>query len=123
MVDAQLPRRLANALVDLGHDVIHTLDLPDRNSPSSPVTLVTAEALDGRVVGLVALILLPSLVEPVGAGRMQCQMKELFVSRSARSGGVGEAPLRWSARFAARSWVRSDGLERRSGKRLRHPLL
>ena len=29
LVDAQLPRRLVCELVDLGHDAIHTLDLPE----------------------------------------------------------------------------------------------
>jgi predicted nuclease of predicted toxin-antitoxin system len=32
LIDAQLPRRLARELVDLGHDVIHTLDLPAKNA-------------------------------------------------------------------------------------------
>lgn len=31
LVDAQLPRRLATHLQSLGHDVLHTLDLPDGN--------------------------------------------------------------------------------------------
>ncbi|MDQ4055675.1 MAG: DUF5615 family PIN-like protein [Actinomycetota bacterium] len=32
LVDAQLPRRLARELNGWGHDAIHTLDLPDRNT-------------------------------------------------------------------------------------------
>ena len=31
LVDAQLPRRLARPLVALGHDALHTLDLPAGN--------------------------------------------------------------------------------------------
>jgi predicted nuclease of predicted toxin-antitoxin system len=31
IVDAQLPRRLGHQLKELGHDAIHTLDLPDGN--------------------------------------------------------------------------------------------
>ena len=31
LVDAQLPRRLAYRLRDAGHDVLHTLDLPEGN--------------------------------------------------------------------------------------------
>jgi predicted nuclease of predicted toxin-antitoxin system len=31
LVDAQLPRRVAQLLRSLGHDAIHTLDLPDGN--------------------------------------------------------------------------------------------
>ncbi|NUQ06411.1 MAG: DUF5615 family PIN-like protein [Anaerolineae bacterium] len=34
LVDAQLPRRLALATAAAGHDVIHTLDLPDGNTTS-----------------------------------------------------------------------------------------
>ena len=31
LIDAQLPKRLAGHLSDLGHDAIHTLDLPGGN--------------------------------------------------------------------------------------------
>jgi predicted nuclease of predicted toxin-antitoxin system len=31
LVDAQLPRRLALAISQAGHDALHTLDLPDAN--------------------------------------------------------------------------------------------
>ncbi len=31
LIDAQLPKRLALALQDIGYDVVHTLDLPDKN--------------------------------------------------------------------------------------------
>lgn len=34
LVDAQLPKRLARWLAMQGHDVIHTLDLPDKNRTS-----------------------------------------------------------------------------------------
>ena len=34
LVDAQLPRRLAITLRDQGHDILHTLDLPDSNRTS-----------------------------------------------------------------------------------------
>ncbi len=34
LVDAQLPRWLANKLRDQGHDVLHTLDLPESNFQS-----------------------------------------------------------------------------------------
>ena len=52
------------------------------------------------MVGLAALVLLPSVVVAVGARHMQCQLKELFVSDSCRGDGVGEALLRWCAKFA-----------------------
>ena len=31
IIDAQLPRRLAKRLQELGHDAVHTLDLPQGN--------------------------------------------------------------------------------------------
>ena len=34
IIDAQLPRRLARFLQDLGYDAIHTLDLPQQNATS-----------------------------------------------------------------------------------------
>lgn len=49
LVDAQLPRRLANALTDLGHDALHTLDLPDRNATTDRDVMVVA-ARDDRIV-------------------------------------------------------------------------
>lgn len=68
--------------------------------PASPLQLITAVAYDESVVGLAVLLLQPSLVESSGAGRMQCQLKELFVSGSGRNQGAGEGLLRWCARFA-----------------------
>lgn len=49
LVDAQLPRRLANALADLGHDAIHTLDLPDRNATADREVTSVADR-DDRIV-------------------------------------------------------------------------
>jgi predicted nuclease of predicted toxin-antitoxin system len=50
LVDAQLPRRLATALADDGHDAIHTLDLPLRNrTPDSEVTRI-ADVSDRIVI-------------------------------------------------------------------------
>ena len=37
LIDAQLPKRLARRLCELGHDAIHTLDLPARNRTSDQV--------------------------------------------------------------------------------------
>lgn len=34
LVDAQLPRRLSEQLQSIGHDSLHTLDLPDANQTS-----------------------------------------------------------------------------------------
>jgi predicted nuclease of predicted toxin-antitoxin system len=49
LVDAQLPRRLVYRLPEAGHDVIHTLDLPDRNSTADATICSIAES-DGRAV-------------------------------------------------------------------------
>lgn len=49
LVDAQLPRRLANWLNEAGHDALHTLDLPKRNLTSDS-ELITRAVRDGRVV-------------------------------------------------------------------------
>jgi len=41
LVDAQLPRRLARRLRELGHDSLHTLDLPNGNrTPDREVNVV-----------------------------------------------------------------------------------
>jgi len=37
LVDAQLPRRLAALLKSLGHDAVHTLDLPAKNHTTDEV--------------------------------------------------------------------------------------
>ena len=42
LVDAHLPRRLATALQQAGHDVIHTLDLAQRNrTPDTQINQVS----------------------------------------------------------------------------------
>ena len=42
LVDAQLPRRLALLLIHLGHDAIHTLDLPQKNSTTDEAIIAFA---------------------------------------------------------------------------------
>ena len=46
LVDAQLPRRLAHRLRDLGHDALHTLDLPggNRTADAEIARLATEES-------------------------------------------------------------------------------
>ena len=46
LVDAHLPRRLARLLQQLGHDTVHTLDLPDQNRSSDET--ITQMAMDQR---------------------------------------------------------------------------
>ena len=49
IVDAQLPRRLAHELAASGHDVKHTLDLPQQNrTPDGDITALAAT--EDRVV-------------------------------------------------------------------------
>jgi len=49
LIDAQLPRRLATRLNEVGHDAIHTLDLPAGNrTPDDQIALRADE--DDRVV-------------------------------------------------------------------------
>jgi predicted nuclease of predicted toxin-antitoxin system len=49
LVDAQLPRRVAYSLRDAGHDVLHTLDLPDGNR-TSDAQINELSTRDSRVV-------------------------------------------------------------------------
>lgn len=49
LVDAQLPRRLANWLNDAGQDALHTLDLPRKNLTSDSEIINRAQQ-DGRIV-------------------------------------------------------------------------
>lgn len=49
LVDAQLPIRLASVLADLGHDVVHTSQLPVGNR-TPDVEIVRAADSDARVV-------------------------------------------------------------------------
>lgn len=49
LIDAQLPRRLANQLSASGYDAIHTLDLPNGNrTPDEEILIVAAR--DSRIV-------------------------------------------------------------------------
>ena len=56
IVDAQLPRRLAHELAASGHDVKHTLDLPQQNrTPDGDITALAAT--EARVVVTPGLLL------------------------------------------------------------------
>ena len=69
-------------------------------SPRSPHRLVVASLPEGRVVGLAAITLVYSLIEPEPQRRAHCQLKELFVSASQRSRGTGRALMAWVAKYA-----------------------
>jgi predicted nuclease of predicted toxin-antitoxin system len=49
LVDAQLPPRLARALVEAGHDAVHTVDLPEGNRSKDRAVAEAADA-DDRVL-------------------------------------------------------------------------
>jgi predicted nuclease of predicted toxin-antitoxin system len=50
LVDAQLPKRLATLLRELGHDVLHTLELPDGNHTPDMEIARIADSSDRVVV-------------------------------------------------------------------------
>jgi len=68
---------------------------------TSPHRLIVATRDDGRVVGLAAITLVYSIVEPTADKRSHCQLKELYVRASARSRGTGRALMSWVAKYAA----------------------
>lgn len=49
LIDAQLPRRLAMRLTELGHDAVHTLDLP-RGNRSTDNDLCRIADTDSRIL-------------------------------------------------------------------------
>lgn len=50
LVDAQLPARLARALVAAGHDAMHTLELPEGNRSTDRAVAAAADAQDRVLV-------------------------------------------------------------------------
>jgi GNAT superfamily N-acetyltransferase len=66
----------------------------------SPHRLVVACTDEGDVLGLAAITLAYSLVEPAVHTRKHCQLKELYVRAPARSRGIGKALMSWVARYA-----------------------
>ena len=50
VVDAQLPPRLARALVAAGHDAVPTRDLPEGNRSTDTTVATTADAEDRVLV-------------------------------------------------------------------------
>lgn len=65
----------------------------------SQLRLVTASR-DGRLLGFAAIYLVYSVVQPEVSDRRQCVLKELFVSPSERSQGVGRKLMVWIANYA-----------------------
>ena len=69
-------------------------------APGSAVRLVTAVDDGGVVVGLAAVALLHSLVDPAPQRRVQLLLKELYVREASRHQGIGRALMAWVARHA-----------------------
>ncbi len=67
----------------------------------SAVRLVVAADDAGEVVGMAAIALLHSLVDPAPARRGQLLLKELYVRRARQRQGIGKALMAWVARQAA----------------------
>ena len=67
----------------------------------SPVRLVVAVDDDGEVVGLAAIALFHSLVDPAPRRRGQLLLKELYVRQARQGQGIGKALMAWIARHAA----------------------
>ena len=69
-------------------------------APGSTQRLVVASDGDGMVIGLAAISLVYSLVDFSPQKRRHCQLKELYVRSTNRSGGAGRALMSWVARHA-----------------------
>ena len=75
----------------------------------SPQCLLVASDDGARVLGLAAVTLVHSLVDPTPGGRTQLQLKELYVRSGSRGQGIGAALMAGVARHAlARSCGRID---------------
>ena len=66
----------------------------------SAVRLVVAVDDAGEVVGLAAIALFHSLVDPAPARRGQLLLKELYVRRARQGQGIGKALMAWVAHHA-----------------------
>ncbi|QZA77019.1 GNAT family N-acetyltransferase [Deefgea tanakiae] len=69
-------------------------------APDSGLHLIVALDSNNTVVGLVALVLMYSLVESSITHRKQCNLKELYVRANYRNLGIGQALLASAANFA-----------------------
>ncbi len=66
----------------------------------SPHQLVVAAHPERGAVGLAAISLQYSLIDPTPENQKQCQVKELFVRSTDRNHGVGHELMTWVARYA-----------------------
>jgi GNAT superfamily N-acetyltransferase len=102
------------ALVDLMHEmcVFYSEDAPIARedvrsnladnllAPGSPLRLVVASDGQGELVGLAAIALFHSLVDPAPRRRGQLLLKELYVRQAHQGQGIGLALMAWVARHA-----------------------
>lgn len=103
-----------DALVDLMHEmcVFYSEETPVSRAdvrsnlldnllaPDSAVRLVVAADDHGELVGLAAVALLHSLVDPTPHRRGQLLLKELFVRQARQGQGIGKALMAFVARHA-----------------------
>ena len=103
-----------DALVDLMHEmsVFYSEETPVSRddvrsnlldnllAPDSAVRLVVAADDQGELVGLAAVALLHSLVDPAPQRRGQLLLKELFVRQARQGQGIGKALMAFVARHA-----------------------
>ncbi|XZG69219.1 GNAT family N-acetyltransferase [Chitinibacteraceae bacterium HSL-7] len=71
--------------------------------PQAGFCLPVAVDEGNHVLGFAALVLMHSLVDPGADGRKQCLLKELYVSSSSRSRGIGKQLIQWAAAYSLRS--------------------
>ena len=102
------------ALVDLMHEMcvfyseedpvsrddVRSNLLDNLLAPDSPVRIVVAVDDLGDVVGLAAIALFHSLVDPAPQRRGQLLLKELYVREHRQRQGIGKALMSWVARHA-----------------------
>ncbi|MGJ7565615.1 GNAT family N-acetyltransferase [Variovorax sp. GB1R11] len=93
----------------VSREIVHDHLIANLLAPSSPHQLVVAGTGGRVVVGLAVVTWVFSLVDFSAEKRKHCQLKELYVSSSHRSAGVGRALMSWVARTAmARGCNRID---------------
>jgi GNAT superfamily N-acetyltransferase len=69
-------------------------------APGSPLRLVVACDEQGELVGVAAIALFHSLVDPAPQRRGQLLLKELYVRQARQGQGIGKALMAWVARYA-----------------------
>lgn len=89
-----------NAGAEVAPDMVRSYLVEDLLSEHSGLGLAVAVDDTQQVLGLAAVSLTFSLVEPTRDRRRHCWLKELYVRESHRGKGVGEALMAWVARYA-----------------------